>query len=171
MVKKRNVSLQFARDALENPNTTGILFVIKVDPLQSSTPFASINAVGYYGDEEDEILFSMHSVFRIQNIKLMRGNQRLYQVDVILTSENDNELRILTERIRKDMKGLTEWYGLGEILCKMGYVDKADQIYLVLLNRSRDDREKADIYHQLGGIKDHRGEYRDAIVIQNYAHK
>jgi uncharacterized protein YrrD len=67
-----------------------------IDPSKSTTPFASINGVSYF-PAEDEVLFSMHTVFRIQDIKSIGENQRLIQVDLTLTDENDDkDLRQLT---------------------------------------------------------------------------
>jgi hypothetical protein len=42
---------------------------MEINPLISSTPFASVSNHSYYSDIEKEILFSMHTVFRIQEIK------------------------------------------------------------------------------------------------------
>ena len=41
-----------------------------IDPAQSTTPFASIIDVSYFRGQEDEVLFSMHTVFRIGTITL-----------------------------------------------------------------------------------------------------
>ncbi len=65
----------------------GILFIIKIDPSQSTAPFASIRDVSYF-QREDEVLFSMHSAFRINNIESIGGNNRLYEVNITLTNDN-----------------------------------------------------------------------------------
>jgi hypothetical protein len=49
--KKSDVSLRFARDALFNPDMVGILFVMKIDPSQSTTPFASIKGISYLAEK------------------------------------------------------------------------------------------------------------------------
>ena len=54
----------------------GVLFQITIDSSISSTPFANVRGVSYFQDEE-EILFSMHSIFRIGQIKQINGNDRL----------------------------------------------------------------------------------------------
>ena len=46
------------------------------------TPFASVNSVSYFKDQEDEVLFSMHTVFRISEIKPMNKSNRLVQVGI-----------------------------------------------------------------------------------------
>ena len=77
---------------------------MSIDPSISSAPFASIEEVSYFQTEE-EILFSMHTVFRIGEIKQIDENKSLYQVELTLTSDNDPQLRILTEHIREETRG------------------------------------------------------------------
>ena len=161
---KRNVSLPFAHGALSNPDLVGVLFVMVVDPSISTTPFASVVDVSCF-KTEDEILFSMHTVFRIGSIKPMGENPRLYQVELSLTSDNDPDLRALTDRMREETKGSTGWDQLGQLLRKMGQPAKAQQIYEIMLQQpSNNDRKKAYIYHQLGWMKDDQGEYEEAIA-------
>jgi Tfp pilus assembly protein PilF len=162
--KDRKVSLKFANDAVTNPDLVGILFVMTIDPTKSTTPFASIADVSYFKGE-DEVLFSMHTVFRISEITPMGGNHRLYQVELTLTSDNDKDLRQLTDRIREETFPDNEgWFRLGLVLLKMGQFDKAEQVYEILLEQTTEEREKSPIYHQLGSIKDDQGEYKEAIT-------
>ncbi|CAF0925874.1 unnamed protein product [Adineta steineri] len=58
----RTISLGFAQDAARNPDQVGVLFIMKMNPAQSTTPFASIAGISDF-QEEEEVLFSMHSVF------------------------------------------------------------------------------------------------------------
>jgi tetratricopeptide (TPR) repeat protein len=51
----------------------------------------------------------------------------------------------------------------------MGQSDKAQQVYEVLLEQTSSDREKANIYHQLGLAKDDQGEYKEAITFYEKA--
>jgi tetratricopeptide (TPR) repeat protein len=163
--KDRNVSLRFARKALTDPDSVGILFVMSIDPSQSTTPFASINGVSYFEDKEDEVLFSMHTVFRIGGIKPMGENHRLVQVDLTLTADNDKDLRMLTDRIREETFPNTEgWYRLGSMLYDMGQFQIAQQVYETMLEQSTDESEKGNIYCLLGMIKQGQGEYQEAIT-------
>ena len=163
--KDRNTSLPFARSALADPESVGILFVMTIDPSKSKTPFASINGISYF-PKEDEVLFSMHSVFRIHDIKIMGENQRLIQVDLTLTDENDDkDLRMLTDRIREETFPNQEgWYRLGLVLRKMGQFEKSEQVYEVLLEQATNESNKAPIYNQLGIMKREQGEYKEAIT-------
>ncbi|CAF1374711.1 unnamed protein product [Adineta steineri] len=162
--KDREVSYAFAESNQANPDLVGILFVMKVDPSQSTTPFASIAGIsGFQG--EDEVLFSMHSVFRIQDIKAMHGNNRLYEVNLILTADNDPELSRLIDYIRKENSSDEEgWYRLGSVLIDMGQFDKAGNIYHVLLDQRKDDKDRVTIYHRLGLIKYNQGKFQEALT-------
>jgi hypothetical protein len=82
--KNRDVSLKFARRTISTSDLAGILFIMKIDPSIPLTPFASIHDVSAYQTEE-EILFSMHSVFRIEQMKEIDRNDRLWQMDLLLT--------------------------------------------------------------------------------------
>jgi Tfp pilus assembly protein PilF len=162
--KKCNVSLAFAYGALPNPEMVGVLFVMTIDPSKSTIPFASITNVSYFKEKEDEVLFSMHTVFRIGEITLMDGNSRLFQVELTLTSDNDNDLRVFTDHIRKETYASEQgWYQLSSVLLKMGQFDKAEQVYETLLRQTTDEDKKAPIYGQLGWTKYDQGEYTEAL--------
>ncbi|CAF4167778.1 unnamed protein product [Adineta steineri] len=162
--KNLNVSLNFAQQASTNPDLVGILFVMSINPTHPTTPFASVTNVSYF-HTEDEVLFSMHTIFRIEDIKPMDGNHQLYQVNLALTSDNDQDLRTLTDQIRQEtLPDVEGWYRLGQLLIKMGQSNKAQELHEVLLHQTTDESDKALIYNQLGMIKDVRGEYSEALT-------
>ncbi|CAF0841626.1 unnamed protein product [Adineta steineri] len=160
--KDKEVSLDFAGRASTEPNKVGILFIMFIDPCLKSTPFASIRKVSYF-KEEDEILFSMHTVFRVTAIKQMGNKNELYQVELQLTSDDDQQLRSLTDRIREEAGGNTGWQRLGNLLLKIGQFNKAEELYNVLLEQTSKEGEKAHYYNQLGYVKDNQGDYKKAI--------
>ena len=55
--KNRDVSLEFARRTMATSNLVGILFVMKIDPSISSTPFANVQDVSYYQTRRRDSLF------------------------------------------------------------------------------------------------------------------
>jgi tetratricopeptide (TPR) repeat protein len=160
--KNRGISLEYAESVLGNVDMVGVLFQMSIDPSVSSTPFASIQSISYFKTEE-EILFSMHTVFRMGEIKQMDYNSSLYQVELKLTSDNDQQLCALTSRIRQEAVGPTQWAQLGSLLLKIGQFDKADDLYRLLLEQAAYNSEKAHYFHQLGYIKSHQGNYAKAI--------
>ncbi|CAF1327090.1 unnamed protein product, partial [Rotaria sp. Silwood1] len=157
-----DVSLVFAKEALKMTDMVGILFQITIDPTASSTPFASIQEVSYY-KEEEEILFTMHTVFRIGEVRKIDNNRALYQADLKLTSDDDPQLQELTDFIRKEVSG-TRWRRMGQLLFKIGQFDKAEELYLALLEQPSDHSDRAHIYHQLGVMKYSQGQYEEAVA-------
>jgi tetratricopeptide (TPR) repeat protein len=159
------VSLAFAESNLANLDLIGVFFKIVVNPSTPSTPFGNAINDSYF-KEEEEILFSMHSVFRIGEMKKINENNRLWQVDLTLTSDNDPQLHALTERIREetfpDQEG---WYRLGAVLFKLGQFNKAQELYDILLERINSESEKRQLYHMLGLVKNGQGKYTEATKL------
>ena len=98
-----------------------ILLVMTADPTQSTTPFTLVRNVNYFEDSEDTILFCMQTVFRIDEITSMDENGHFVQVKLFLTSNNDSDLHVFTNPVRKatfsNDKG---WFRFGSVLLKMG---------------------------------------------------
>ena len=159
-----HISLGFAKGALNNPQLVGVLFVMKIDPGLPDTPFASVAKVGAYAAQEDEVLFSMNTVFRIGVIKQLGDHPRLFRVELSMTSEKDNDLRLLMDRIREEtFPDADGWYRLGLVLRKMGESAKAQQVYEVLLQQTTEERARGPIYGQLGVMAQELGQYEEAI--------
>ncbi|CAF1443627.1 unnamed protein product [Adineta steineri] len=161
--KTENVCSAFADPDPNNSEFVGIIFVIHVDPSKSTTPFAEISDISHHTDE-DEVLFSMHSVFRIQDIKMKGEYNRVYEVNLTLTSDNDEELYVLTNHLREEtFPNSIGWDRLGQILFVMGHSDKAQQVYDMLLEQPNNKSGNSSIYHQLGLAKYNQGKYQEAI--------
>jgi hypothetical protein len=97
----RAVSFCYADSNQENSALIGVLFEITINPSISSSPFADVRNATYYQGEE-EILFSMHSVFRIAEVKQIHENNRLWQVTLTLTTNNDPQSHALPEKMREE---------------------------------------------------------------------
>ena len=155
---------------MKNPDLVGIIFEMVIDPAKSTTPFACINDIGCFDNKEDDVLFSMHTVFRICDIKPVPNNQRLFQVDLKLTSDDDKDLRALTDRIRKGTSlERNEWFRLGSLLIDMGQPKKAQQFLEIALKQESNDAQKAQIHHLLGIAKSDQKEYKEAIIFYENA--
>ncbi|CAF1518823.1 unnamed protein product [Adineta steineri] len=158
----KELSLGFSQVALTEPNNVGILFTMCINPCIKSVPFATIKEQSYF-KEEEEILFSMHTVFRVGVIEQMDNKNQLYQVELQLTSDDDQQQRVLTDRMREEAAGNTDWQRLGRLLCRIGQFNKAEELYNVLLDQTSDEGEKAIYYHQLGSVHSNQGDYEKAI--------
>ncbi|UJR08858.1 hypothetical protein I4U23_013113 [Adineta vaga] len=140
-----------------------VIFRIQIDPTISTTPFADVKNVSCAGSGEQEILFSMHTIFRIgETTQLANG---LYQVDLALTKDNDKQLVQLTEYMRKVTQGPTGLHRLGQLMCHMGEFDKAKEIYTTLVDTtSTDDRQQLALFHhQLGYISKKKNDLSSAL--------
>ncbi len=159
----RAVALVFAESNHYDRTLIGVLFEITINPSIPSVTFANVRDVSAHQTEE-EILFSMHSVFRIEHMEQIDGNNRLWQVNLILTSDNDSQLHVLTESIRRETFPSEEGWGrLGTLLIKLGNFNKAEELYEILLQQTTDEDDKAHFFHQLGGAKKDPGKYEEAI--------
>ncbi|CAF1197158.1 unnamed protein product [Adineta ricciae] len=167
--KKRDVALSFARHAVwANPNSSGIVFQMMIDPSILSAPYASLKNTSYYKDSEQEILFSTNTIFRIDDIKRFdTEDDNFWQVDLILTKDNDQQLSALTERIRREIQEEAQqkfgWPRLGNLLIRLGNFNAAENVYSTLLKLTVNDIEHAYLCHQMGVIKDSQQSYTEAI--------
>lgn len=163
--KNRNVSLDFTRQAVQtNPKSVGILFMMNIDPSISSASFARLDRVSFYKDAEEEVLFAMHTVFRIGSIEERFDNgEPFWQVELTLTTDNDRQLSILTERIREETQGETGWPRLANLLIRLRNFHTAKQVYEVLLKSTVDEIERARLCHQIGMTQDNQSQYTEAI--------
>jgi tetratricopeptide (TPR) repeat protein len=159
------VSMKFARRALNNPQTVGILFKMSIDPSASSAPFAKLDNVSYFEASEKELLFSMHTVFRIIGVKMIAD--RLWEVNLTLNDDAaDRELQRLTEHMREEVSGSTGWHRLANVLMKTGNHHDPEEIYQTLMEQVISDNDEeaiAYLYHQLARVKTHQGEYQEAL--------
>jgi hypothetical protein len=82
----------------DDPHLTGVLFEIDIDPSIRSAPHASLDEVSYMRDGEREILFSMHTIFRIAEMSQL--DKRVWHVKLTSTRDNDEQLKQLTDYMR-----------------------------------------------------------------------
>lgn len=102
---------------MESSELVRVLFVMSIDPSIQSIPFANVRDVSYDEKKED-------------------GNNRLWQVDLTLTSDNDLQLQSLTEHIREETFSYEEgWYRLSNLLIKLDQFDEAQQICETMLEQ------------------------------------
>ena len=160
--KNRKTSLKFIKRNLGKIKFVSILFVMRIDPLIQSTSFADVAGISPIGTEE-EILFSMHSVFRIDKIKQLPDNNQIWEAELTLTDDNDPRLHELSETIQKETSRNHEWNRLGRLLIILAKFDKAEKLYEILLRQTTDKEKKAIIFHQLGKVNQLQGEYSKAL--------
>ncbi|CAF1378304.1 unnamed protein product [Rotaria sordida] len=168
-----SVSHLFADCSRFDPNLIGVLFEIEIDPMISSVPFASLDHISYYSSTEKEILFSMHTILRIGDMHEIEN--RLWKIKLTLTNDNDEQLKYLTDYIRREIGGGSHYHRLGWLMITLNEYDKAEKIYTKLLETTAiDDWEIcATLYNQLGLIYANTGKDKKALefydkAIKNY---
>lgn len=159
----RQISLLFSDGSEHNSHLTAVLFRIDLDRTTSSYPYASVQAISHH-ESENEVLFSMHTIFRIGDVRHIEG--RLFEIDLTSTNDNDLQLHILSDHLREEIGGGTGWHRLGNMMIRLGEFEKAEEVYEMLLHstESDDQSEIAHLYHQLGFIKKEQGDLTTARI-------
>ena len=143
---------------------------MKIDSLvckQAGISFVDVKDEGYYGDREKEILFAAHSVFRIQQMNIIKDAVRnpMWEVHLTLVGENDQEMGELTQHVRKELSSQshTGWSRLGEILIRTSQYEKAEGLYQMLLDKASSNTDRALYLNNLGVLYGDMGEYSKAV--------
>jgi tetratricopeptide (TPR) repeat protein len=136
----QQVSTAFTGSSQSNPDLIDVLFVIIVDPSKTSTPFALVNEVSFY-KTENEVLFSMHAIFRIGEIERLTDHTDLWKIEITLTSENDQGLAALTENMHKWTEGWGRWNKLVLLFINLGQHDKAQNLLEMLPDETTCDEQ------------------------------
>lgn len=160
-----DVTLMFARSARDDPEHLGILFRMNINSKTDiESPYASLHGVSYY-PEENEILFSMHTIFRIVGVREIE--ERLWMIELDLTNDKDEQLVELLAQLRSEIyvKGVFNVDKVGQLTLRMGDYDGALDVYQTLLQCFPDNQIlMAYVYHHLGLVYQHKNDLEQAIV-------
>ncbi|CAM4880660.1 unnamed protein product [Rotaria socialis] len=158
------VGIEFVERTMEkNQDIVGVIFIMTIDQSKistSNTPFAMIDEHSAIPSEQ-EILFTMHTVFRVVEIKRASNNNRLWEVQLTITDESDPQLSTLTNRFKEEIDD-EGWDRMGKLMLQVGDFDQSEELYNELLVNASTDSDRAFIYHHLGCLKDQQGKYPEA---------
>ncbi|CAF3017490.1 unnamed protein product [Rotaria sp. Silwood2] len=135
-----------------------------VSLMYASSAADDSSSVSYY-PHENEVLFSMHTVFRINDVSEI--GERLWQIDLDFTDDQDEQLNVLLEHLRSEISiaGLLNVDRLGQLCYRMSDYDGALQIYHTLLQSFSDNFVLLSYAHQhLGLIYQQMDQLDQAIV-------
>ncbi|UJR34739.1 hypothetical protein I4U23_027517 [Adineta vaga] len=124
------VSYLYAESSKQNPNMIGVFFHMEIDPTIASAPFVELKNISYF-DEEREVLFSTHTIFRIEDITKIE--ERFWKVQLTLTGSNDEKLVSLGHQIRNELQDEKGWRKFAQLLFKMGRFHQAEHFYQTFL--------------------------------------
>lgn len=139
-----------------------ILFKIDADPrLIKTKPFANITV--HNQSHEEEILFSLGSIFRLENIH--HGKNDHYTIHLILTNDDNYHLKSIFDHIKHQYgENDINLLSFGNALRRMGKLDQAEKCYQRLLHDSTYDQDLISrSYHHLGRIAETKGEYDTSL--------
>jgi len=123
----RNISELFYEGIKQIEDMIGILYVITVYPNSTTVPFANINGVSNL-PEEDELLFSMHAIFRIREIIPVLDAKNLYEVHVESTKDTDLQLGKLMQKVQQEVNHRNKWVIITNLLMQVAQPEKARDI-------------------------------------------
>lgn len=138
-------SLNAARLARNNPNLLGILFHIEINSMRQ---LISLDKISYYFNCENQYLFSIYSLFRIDQIKQIED--QIWQIDLSLINNDDQQFKDYLQPIENNHEQ-TSWQRLGLYLIQINQYDKAEEFYKILieLNLISNPKHSAFLNEQL----------------------
>ncbi|CAF1640191.1 unnamed protein product, partial [Adineta ricciae] len=166
----QKVAFAYTESNVHNSDSVGVLFTISVDTSLNTVPFANIRDLSRF-DSEEEILFSMNSVFRIDEIKNIYESGNIWGISLRLTDDKGPELENLKRSLENEVSEEEPWYRLGVLLTRLGEIDKSEQIYINLLEKTSNGLEKMSLYHRLGSIKHTQGDFSQTLGLEEKALK
>ena len=162
----KDVALMFASNEYNSRNNNiYVLFIITIDPVKASSsgiPFAFIENYSAF-QQEEEVLFSMHAVFRIQNIYEPTENNGICEVKLTLTDDNDPQLADLIPHMRFDFPNLSGWFRMSYLMIRIGHFDQAEMLFQELLKDASSDDERTELNQGMGTTNFFQGQYKEAV--------
>ena len=144
---------------------TGVLFEMHIDPSMKTFPMVNIELIPYMqkGENEQELLFTMGSVFRINRVDKQTN---FYLVQLTLSDESNEQLAEYTTRTRQKTRtfhSFTSLLRLMDELEQYGRVDRFAEILRDDLSLSANPSLFSSIHHTLGSLYQSRGEPKKAL--------
>ena len=163
----REEALATARRAVRDGFDTAVLLCISIEPSMDVPPtFTSLDHQSYFDQSENEYLFSLPTVFRIEKVEKLAESDGILMVHLRPTTMNDRRVRKLMLETRNTVEGFTPMYSLGKLVKLMARYSTAEVIYNQLLNELKEtDLTRIEIInHELGRIQDASGNLAAALA-------
>lgn len=157
-----DISLHFAQHSLDKVNVVPVIFEIHIPSSSNSTPFASLDGIGYFLTET-EILFPMHSIFRIQNIECMEN--QIWNIRLEMINDRDSDLCSLIDFMKNEIQGFNSMHRFGNFLIHTNEYDKAKYIFESIYSKlqTQNPEELAYIEDRLGKIYYEKEDWKNSL--------
>lgn len=156
----------------EESTVQSVLFIIDIfDMSEETTPFAPIKSFSCY-EEEDEVLFSIGSIFKVESVERMND---MWHIKLHLSKEEDKLCRDLSAHFMKQIGSDASPLALAWFLYRMNDFNKAERYAESLLKQlSNNDRETGNTFNLLGLICKDTGRLQAAVdyyekALENYS--
>ncbi|CAM2698125.1 unnamed protein product [Rotaria socialis] len=172
----RKVAENFVQQSVylcSSSDHVSVIFEIVADPLvlrdsneNNRRPFAQVDKLSYFGEEE-EILFMLGSIFRLNEIchDASSANGTISIIRMTLCGEDDNDLKQLYDHMKnEDNQEETDLLSLADVVYKMAKFDLAEKYYRRWLNElPPNDRTRGALYQRLGMVANAKGDYNTSL--------
>ncbi|CAF3710860.1 unnamed protein product, partial [Didymodactylos carnosus] len=158
----KGVASMLAGDGSFSPILESILFEIQINTSDDTKPYANIKELSVMHDE-DEVLFSIGTIFRIKSVE-QATDTGIWSVKLLLKSQSDEQLQVLSEQIRKETHGSSSLHTLGHLLREMGEYAKAERYLRRLINDTLPNNPvMGTFYNTIGLLHSDQGEHTQAL--------
>lgn len=146
----KNLALIYAGNTNDNENLAAVLFQLSIDANRINCPFAKIDSLSYFGQVEEEYLFSMGSVFKIEEIE--KQSDEVWLIQLRMTDQYELKLKEVAEDILDRVEDCDPLISLGKVYWSLRNGENANFFYKRALERETDWRRQAMILQDLGTV-------------------
>ncbi|CAF3386466.1 unnamed protein product [Rotaria sp. Silwood2] len=148
-----NVALMYSGNGESRPLFESVLFEIEIEKSYSTEPFADICPVSFF-QNENEILFTIGSIFQINS--LYELTQAIWLIQLSLVTYTDEDTGRLAQFLRESINSKPTLKDLNDIFLQMNDCQRVVRYSKTLLKQtSLTDVDRADIYLTLGDAELH----------------
>ncbi|CAF3304886.1 unnamed protein product [Rotaria sp. Silwood2] len=163
--KQKDVAKMFAGAGVSSAGVVCVLFKLNIHSWKKCKPSAVIKPEDGAMKDEDEVLFSIGSIWRIVSVDELK-EARMWCIQLISCEEENARSIELTNYLKEQIGETSNLWTLGDFLMKMGEYEKAEKYYAILeldLNLPEKHVDRAAIYNRLGLIRWEQGQRSLAI--------
>lgn len=169
--RSEEVAMLFLRKGLaETSPIQSVLFIITADSSLKAVTFADIQQLSQILDE-CEILFTLSSVFKIDEVYFDHENRKVWIVKMTVTNERLTQVHKYIEAVRKEYEWLSTDVIFARLLINMDELFKAE-LYLnrILSTTKINTLDNATLLDEMGNLSLRRNNYMKAEEMFNDAY-
>lgn len=143
---EKDIAIVYAGESNDADDLISMVFEITIPSHLSHVVLSDIQHLSNYGRGEQEVLFTIGSIFRIDSIDLLTSYERVYCVQLTFTNEEDEQLLRLTSYFRSEWADLKGYDKLIQLLLYMDEYQLAKDITRLYIKTSPGDTTESVLY-------------------------